>query len=66
MASTGAQAQQQTFAKGLIFAETSGAHAGQAQLVSGLILDRYTALGGPGGAFGLPIDDEFGLDNRRH
>jgi len=48
---------QQTFAKGTIFAETSGPHAGQSQLVSGLILSRYTSLGGASSAFGLPVSD---------
>src|SRR5207245_9387404 len=65
VASSGTKAQQQTFAKGVIFAATSGSRTGQAQLVSGLILDRYTSLGGPGGAFGLPVNDEFGLDGRQ-
>jgi uncharacterized protein (TIGR03437 family) len=65
VASTGTKAQQQVFAKGVIFAATSGARTGQAQLVAGLILDRYNAVGGPGGAFGLPVNDEFGLDGRR-
>ena len=66
VASSGAKAQQQTFARGVIYAATSGPRAGQAQLVSGLILARYNALGGPGGAFGLPAGDEFGLDGRNH
>src|SRR5260370_28965093 len=66
VASTGNKAQEQTFAKGTFFAETSGPHAGQAQLVSGLILDRYMAIGGASGAFGLPVSDAFGLDGRAH
>jgi uncharacterized protein (TIGR03437 family) len=66
VASTGNKAQQQTFAKGIIISETSGPQAGQAQLVSGLILNRYTALGGASSAFGLPTDDAFGLDGRTH
>ena len=66
VASTGNKAQQQTFAKGIIFATTSGPHAGQTQLVSGLILSRYTSLGGANSAFGLPISDAFGLDGRIH
>src|SRR5260370_4471085 len=66
VASTGNKAQKQTFAKGTFFAETSGPHAGQAQLVSGLILDRYMAIGGASGAFGLPVSDAFGLDGRTH
>jgi uncharacterized protein (TIGR03437 family) len=35
-------------------------------LVSGLILSRYTSLGGASSAFGLPTDDAFGLDGRTH
>ena len=66
VSSSGAKAQQQTFANGVIYAATSGHAPGQAQLISGLILDRYNAVGGPGGAFGLPVTDEFGLDGRRH
>src|SRR5260370_27175518 len=57
VASTGNKAQEQTFAKGTFFAETSGPHAGQAQLVSGLILDRYMAIGGASGAVGLAGSD---------
>ncbi len=55
--SGGTQALQQTFAKGTIYAETSGANSGQAQFVSGLILAQYQALGGPAGPYGLPTDD---------
>src|SRR5262249_44968422 len=50
-ASSGTRAQSQTFAKGVIYTETSGSRAGQAQFVSGRILDRYNALGGPPGGF---------------
>ena len=66
VSSSGAKAQQQTFAKGTIFATISGPRAGQAQRISGLILARYNAMGGPGGDFGLPVSDEFGLDGRLH
>ena len=66
VASTGNKALQQTFAKGVIFAITSGPKAGQTQFVTGLILDRYAALGGPNSAFGLPVSDAFGLDGRTH
>ncbi|HTM49071.1 MAG TPA: Ig-like domain-containing protein [Bryobacteraceae bacterium] len=65
VASTGTRAQQQAFARGVIYAAASGPRAGQAQLMSGLILDRYTLIGGPAGAFGLPVNDEYGLDGRR-
>ena len=60
----GNKAQQQTFAKATIYAETTGPTAGQAQAVTGLILARYLALGGPGSAFGLPVDDAFGAGGR--
>lgn len=51
--------QQQAFAHGTIFGCTSGPRAGQAYLVSGLILARYTQLGGPPGDLGMPVGDEF-------
>lgn len=66
VSSAGTKGQQQTFAKGTIYAETSGATSGQAQFVGGLILARYMALGGPGSAFGLPTDDSFGVSGRTH
>ena len=49
----------QSFAKGVIYGVTAGPLAGQAYLVSGLILARYNALGGASGAFGIPVSDEF-------
>ena len=51
--------QQQAFAHGTIFGCTTGPRAGQAYLVSGLILARYTQLGGPAGDLGMPVGDEF-------
>jgi uncharacterized protein (TIGR03437 family) len=51
--------QQQSFSKGVIYAATAGARAGQAFLVAGLILARHTALGGASGDFGMPVSDEF-------
>lgn len=65
MTSSGTAGVMQSFKGGAIFAAVSGARAGQAYLVSGLILDRYLALGGAGGVFGLPVSDEFALDGRR-
>ena len=47
----------QDFAGGSVFAYTGGARAGQAFASSGLILARYLALGGPGGALGAPISE---------
>ena len=55
----------QPFAKGVIFAIASGNRAGQAYLVSGPILVRYGALGGPNGSFGVPISDEFSISGMR-
>ncbi|MGI8988632.1 MAG: Ig-like domain-containing protein [Bryobacteraceae bacterium] len=55
----------QAFAKGAIFGITSGNRAGQAYLVSGLILARYQALGGPAGDFGVPLSDEFAVPGMR-
>ena len=49
----------QNFTGGVIFGATGGPRAGQAYLVSGLILARYNALGSAGGAFGMPVSDEF-------
>jgi uncharacterized protein (TIGR03437 family) len=55
----------QSFLRGTILGATSGPRANQAFFVSGLILLRYSALGGPGGALGFPVSDEFGSDGRR-
>jgi uncharacterized protein (TIGR03437 family) len=49
---------QQPFQGGTIFGITSGPHHGETYLVSGLILARYLALGGPAGAYGAPLGDE--------
>ena len=48
----------QPFQGGTIFAILSGQYHGQTWLVSGLILARYNAVGGPAGAYGAPIGDE--------
>ncbi|MDQ6706086.1 MAG: Ig-like domain-containing protein, partial [Acidobacteriota bacterium] len=55
----------QPFAKGVIFAITSGNRAGQAYLVGGPILVRYGAIGGPNGSFGVPTSDEFSISGMR-
>ncbi len=47
----------QDFAGGSIFAYTGGTRAGQAFVSTGLILARYLALAGPGGALGAPLAD---------
>ena len=49
----------QNFKNGVIYGATRGPKAGQAYFSSGLILARYNAIGGPGGAFGMPASDEF-------
>ena len=49
----------QAFAGGAIYSATSGPRTGQTYFVSGLILQRYNALGGPGGDYGMPTSDEF-------
>ena len=48
----------QAFTGGTIYAATAGPRAGQAYLVSGLILAAYNSSGGPGGDFGMPTGDE--------
>ncbi len=49
----------QAFTGGAIYSATAGPRAGQTYFVSGLILQRYNALGGPGGDYGMPASDEF-------
>jgi uncharacterized protein (TIGR03437 family) len=49
----------QGFANGAIYAATGGPRSGQAYFVTGLILARYSALGGPAGDYGMPVSDEF-------
>jgi uncharacterized protein (TIGR03437 family) len=50
---------QQSFRSGVIYGATEGPRAGSSYYVSGLILDRYTALGGAAGDYGMPVSDEF-------
>ncbi len=49
----------QAFTAGQIFGVTSGVYSGQAFYSTGLILARYLALSGPGGALGAPISDLY-------
>ena len=49
----------QGFAGGAIYTATSGPRSGQTYFVTGLILARYSALGGAGGDFGMPVSEEF-------
>ena len=51
----GGQAQQ--FTGGVIYGISTGNRAGQGYLVTGAILTRYLALGGPAGSLGLPVSD---------
>ena len=51
--------EQQAFRGGLLLAATGGPRAGQGYLAGGPILERYLALGGPSGAYGMPISEEF-------
>ncbi len=62
MASAGVS---QAFRDGLIFAFTSGAQAGKTCFVGGLILGKYSSLGGPSGQLGGPMTDEFALSGKR-
>ncbi len=55
----------QAFVRGRFLAATGGPRAGQGFFVSGPILARFAALGGATGAFGLPVSDEYAVDNRR-
>ncbi len=55
----------QAFRGGVIYAVTAGLRAGQAFFVSGAILERYAALGGPTGVFGMPASDEFASGDLR-
>ncbi|MBZ5626251.1 MAG: hypothetical protein LAQ69_47340 [Acidobacteriia bacterium] len=55
-ASSGAQ---QGFRGGVIYAAVEGPRAASSYYVSGLILARYSALGGAGGDYGMPVSDEF-------
>ncbi len=50
---------QQSFHGGIIYGATNGPRAGSSYYVSGLILTRYTALGGAAGDYGMPVSDEF-------
>ena len=50
---------QQSFRGGVIYGATDGPRAGSSYYVSGLILGRFTALGGAAGDYGMPISDEF-------
>ena len=49
----------QRFAGGAIYNATAGPRSPQAYFVSGPMLARYNALGGPGGDYGMPTSDEF-------
>jgi uncharacterized protein (TIGR03437 family) len=56
----------QTFANGIFYAMQSGVSNGKVFFVSGPVLARYSALGGITGKFGAPLNDEFGINGKRH
>ncbi|MCU1259900.1 MAG: Ig domain protein group 2 domain protein, partial [Bryobacterales bacterium] len=58
----------QAFSGGPIYGITNSGLGGQAFFVSGLVLARYLALGGPAGEMGVPLTDQFptGGDNRQN
>jgi uncharacterized protein (TIGR03437 family) len=49
----------QTYSGGVIYGILSGARAGRAFILNGLILARYLALSGPAGTLGFPTSDSF-------
>ncbi|MGP8246003.1 MAG: Ig-like domain-containing protein [Bryobacteraceae bacterium] len=55
---TGSSGAAQSFANGSIYASTGGPTSGQSWFVTGLILAAYTANGGIGGNFGMPLGDQ--------
>jgi uncharacterized protein (TIGR03437 family) len=56
---------QQPFRDGLILQVESGLLAGRTFLVSGAILAKLLSVGGIGGRFGAPLNEEFTLNGRR-
>ncbi len=54
----------QAFRDGAIYAARTGAQAGGAWLVRGLMLAKYAALNGPAGELGMPVSDEFQMEGR--
>lgn len=54
----------QSFVNGAIYALQSGPQAGHAFFVSGPMLAKYAALGGPSGPLGAPWSDDFQRDGR--
>ncbi|HEV8146328.1 MAG TPA: Ig-like domain-containing protein, partial [Bryobacteraceae bacterium] len=55
----------QNFQTATIVAPNSGPQAGRTFIVTGLVLAKYAASGGPGGTLGAPVNDEF-ASNGRH
>jgi uncharacterized protein with LGFP repeats len=49
----------QNFQTATIVAPTSGPQAGRDFIVTGLVLAKYAASGGPGGTLGARVNDEF-------
>ena len=55
----------QNFQNAAIVAPSSGPQAGRVFVVTGLVLAKYAASGGPVGTLGAPINDEFAAGGRR-
>ncbi|MCL5745715.1 MAG: Ig-like domain-containing protein [Acidobacteria bacterium] len=55
----------QSFRDGVIYGATNVARTGQIYFVSGLILNRYQAIGSAAGVLGMPLSDEFASDSTR-
>ena len=61
----GTSGNMQAFQNAQILAATAGPQAGQAFVVSGLILAQYTANNGPAGDLGAPLNDEYSASGLR-
>lgn len=62
---TGSMGTGQAFREGIIYTARTGLRAGQAWLVRGLMLAKYSAMNGPAGELGMPVSDEFQIEGRR-
>ncbi len=55
----------QPFTNGVFYSLQTGSQSGHTYFVSGSILARYNAMGGPAGSLGAPWTDEFTRDGQR-
>ena len=55
----------QAFQNSVIYAGETGGQAKRAFLAAGLILARYSGLGGPAGRLGMPVGDEYSYEGRK-